>query len=145
MLLAASMRAETVGHFLWIGSDSWGAKIHPVCWQYCNIFYIFSQNCLFPISDIFDIFSQNCLFAIFSKWNSEANVHLKFLGQNLHEKPRHETVSSFFSEFAAFLKLSENFDRFCCRFGTRRRLLRVLSPFCQRGGALLSLTLISGR
>ena len=31
MLLAASVRAGTVGHFLWIGSDSWGAKIHPVC------------------------------------------------------------------------------------------------------------------
>ena len=30
MLLAASLRADTVGHFLWIGSDSWGAKIHPV-------------------------------------------------------------------------------------------------------------------
>jgi len=30
MLLAASVRAGTVGHFLWIGSDSWGAKIHPV-------------------------------------------------------------------------------------------------------------------
>ncbi|GAB6033504.1 Metabotropic glutamate receptor 8 [Chamberlinius hualienensis] len=29
-LLAASIRANTSGHFLWIGSDSWGAKIHPV-------------------------------------------------------------------------------------------------------------------
>ena len=36
MLLAASVRAGTVGHFLWIGSDSWGAKIHPV--QFLHLF-----------------------------------------------------------------------------------------------------------
>ena len=36
MLLAASVRAGTVGHFLWIGSDSWGAKIHPV--QFFHLF-----------------------------------------------------------------------------------------------------------
>ncbi|XP_013775002.1 metabotropic glutamate receptor 7-like [Limulus polyphemus] len=29
-LLAASIRARKAGHFLWIGSDSWGAKAHPV-------------------------------------------------------------------------------------------------------------------
>ena len=38
----------------------------------------------------------------------------------------------------------QNFDLFCCRFATRRRQLRALSPFCQWGGALLSLTLILG-
>lgn len=29
-LLAAAVKAEKVGQFLWVGSDSWGAKIHPV-------------------------------------------------------------------------------------------------------------------
>lgn len=29
-VLAAVTKAEKIGHFLWIGSDSWGAKIHPV-------------------------------------------------------------------------------------------------------------------
>lgn len=29
-LLHASMRANRTEHFLWVGSDSWGAKIHPV-------------------------------------------------------------------------------------------------------------------
>ncbi|XP_067129617.1 metabotropic glutamate receptor 3-like isoform X2 [Centruroides vittatus] len=29
-MLAASIRKNMSGHFLWIGSDSWGAKIHPV-------------------------------------------------------------------------------------------------------------------
>ncbi|XP_071054565.1 metabotropic glutamate receptor 4-like isoform X2 [Onthophagus taurus] len=29
-LLQASIRANKTGHFLWIGSDSWGAKVHPV-------------------------------------------------------------------------------------------------------------------
>nr|XP_046194850.1 metabotropic glutamate receptor 7 isoform X2 [Oncorhynchus gorbuscha] len=29
-ILNASKRADQVGHFLWIGSDSWGAKISPV-------------------------------------------------------------------------------------------------------------------
>lgn len=29
-LLQASIRANKTGHFLWIGSDSWGAKMYPV-------------------------------------------------------------------------------------------------------------------
>lgn len=29
-LLQASIRANKTGHFIWIGSDSWGAKSHPV-------------------------------------------------------------------------------------------------------------------
>ena len=29
-VLAAVTKAGKIGHFLWIGSDSWGAKIHPV-------------------------------------------------------------------------------------------------------------------
>lgn len=29
-ILNASKRAEQVGHFLWIGSDSWGAKNSPI-------------------------------------------------------------------------------------------------------------------
>lgn len=29
-LLQASVRANKSGHFIWIGSDSWGAKSHPV-------------------------------------------------------------------------------------------------------------------
>ncbi|XP_065165928.1 metabotropic glutamate receptor 7 isoform X2 [Atheta coriaria] len=29
-LLQASIRANRTAHFLWIGSDSWGAKVHPV-------------------------------------------------------------------------------------------------------------------
>lgn len=29
-VLKAAMKAGKVGHFLWVGSDSWGAKIHPV-------------------------------------------------------------------------------------------------------------------
>lgn len=29
-LLSATIRANKTGHFLWIGSDSWGAKVHPV-------------------------------------------------------------------------------------------------------------------
>lgn len=29
-LLQASIRANKTGHFIWIGSDSWGAKAHPV-------------------------------------------------------------------------------------------------------------------
>ncbi|CAH1377671.1 unnamed protein product [Tenebrio molitor] len=29
-LLQATIRANKTGHFLWIGSDSWGAKVHPV-------------------------------------------------------------------------------------------------------------------
>lgn len=29
-LLLASIRANRTGHFYWIGSDSWGAKVHPV-------------------------------------------------------------------------------------------------------------------
>ena len=44
MLLAASVRAGTVGHFLWIGSDSWGAKIHPV-----QFFHLFPMSGWFSI------------------------------------------------------------------------------------------------
>lgn len=29
-LLAASVRANKTGYFIWIGSDSWGAKVYPV-------------------------------------------------------------------------------------------------------------------
>lgn len=29
-LLSASRRAHQVGHFLWVGSDSWGAKSVPI-------------------------------------------------------------------------------------------------------------------
>ncbi|XP_037037755.1 metabotropic glutamate receptor 8-like, partial [Bradysia coprophila] len=29
-LLLASIRANKTGHFYWVGSDSWGAKVHPV-------------------------------------------------------------------------------------------------------------------
>lgn len=29
-LLSASRRAQQVGHFLWVGSDSWGAKSGPI-------------------------------------------------------------------------------------------------------------------
>lgn len=29
-LLQATIRANKTSHFLWIGSDSWGAKVHPV-------------------------------------------------------------------------------------------------------------------
>ncbi|XP_064084977.1 metabotropic glutamate receptor 8-like isoform X2 [Macrobrachium nipponense] len=29
-VLAAAVKAGKTGHFLWVGSDSWGAKIHPV-------------------------------------------------------------------------------------------------------------------
>lgn len=29
-LLQASIRANKTGHFIWLGSDSWGAKSHPV-------------------------------------------------------------------------------------------------------------------
>lgn len=29
-MLNASKRADQVGHFLWIGSDSWGAKNSPI-------------------------------------------------------------------------------------------------------------------
>ena len=50
MLLAASMRAGTVGHFLWIGSDSWGAKIHPVFQTfYPNIYVKLHLSILFSI------------------------------------------------------------------------------------------------
>lgn len=28
--MQATIRANKTGHFLWIGSDSWGAKVHPV-------------------------------------------------------------------------------------------------------------------
>jgi hypothetical protein len=29
-LLQATVRANKTGHFKWFGSDSWGAKVHPV-------------------------------------------------------------------------------------------------------------------
>lgn len=29
-LLQATIRANRTGYFLWVGSDSWGAKVHPV-------------------------------------------------------------------------------------------------------------------
>lgn len=29
-MLAATIRANKTGQFLWVGSDSWGAKLHPV-------------------------------------------------------------------------------------------------------------------
>lgn len=29
-LLSASRRAQQVGHFLWVGSDSWGSKSAPI-------------------------------------------------------------------------------------------------------------------
>jgi hypothetical protein len=29
-ILNASKRADQVGHFMWIGSDSWGAKNSPI-------------------------------------------------------------------------------------------------------------------
>lgn len=29
-MLAATMRLNKTGQFLWVGSDSWGAKLHPV-------------------------------------------------------------------------------------------------------------------
>ena len=29
-MLAATMRLNKTGHFFWVGSDSWGAKLHPV-------------------------------------------------------------------------------------------------------------------
>ncbi|KYN16204.1 Metabotropic glutamate receptor 7 [Trachymyrmex cornetzi] len=29
-LLQATIRANRTGHFMWVGSDSWGAKVHPV-------------------------------------------------------------------------------------------------------------------
>lgn len=29
-VLHATIRANKTEHFLWIGSDSWGAKVHPV-------------------------------------------------------------------------------------------------------------------
>ncbi|XP_015120349.1 metabotropic glutamate receptor 2 [Diachasma alloeum] len=29
-LLQATIRANMTGHFMWVGSDSWGAKVHPV-------------------------------------------------------------------------------------------------------------------
>lgn len=29
-LLQATVRANRTGHFMWIGSDSWGAKVYPV-------------------------------------------------------------------------------------------------------------------
>lgn len=29
-LLQAAVRANRTGHFMWIGSDSWGAKVYPV-------------------------------------------------------------------------------------------------------------------
>jgi len=29
-MLAATMRLNRTGHFFWVGSDSWGAKLHPV-------------------------------------------------------------------------------------------------------------------
>ncbi|KAJ8682407.1 hypothetical protein QAD02_018199 [Eretmocerus hayati] len=29
-LLQATIKANKTGHFMWIGSDSWGAKVHPV-------------------------------------------------------------------------------------------------------------------
>ena len=29
-LLSATVRRGKTGYFYWIGSDSWGAKIHPV-------------------------------------------------------------------------------------------------------------------
>ncbi|KAL6267343.1 hypothetical protein P5V15_000418, partial [Pogonomyrmex californicus] len=29
-LLQATVRANRTGHFMWVGSDSWGAKVHPV-------------------------------------------------------------------------------------------------------------------
>lgn len=32
-VLAATKRAGKVGHFLWVGSDSWGTKSSPVIWQ----------------------------------------------------------------------------------------------------------------
>ena len=47
MLLAASVRAGTVGHFLWIGSDSWGAKIHPV-----HFFHLFAMIGWFSIDSL---------------------------------------------------------------------------------------------
>lgn len=28
--MQASIRANKTGHFIWLGSDSWGAKSHPV-------------------------------------------------------------------------------------------------------------------
>lgn len=32
-ILAAARRSNLTGHFLWVGSDSWGAKISPVVQQ----------------------------------------------------------------------------------------------------------------
>ena len=29
-VLTAARKAQKIGWFLWVGSDSWGAKIHPV-------------------------------------------------------------------------------------------------------------------
>lgn len=29
-LLQATVRANRTGHFMWVGSDSWGAKVYPV-------------------------------------------------------------------------------------------------------------------
>ncbi|KAG8516866.1 Metabotropic glutamate receptor 7, partial [Galemys pyrenaicus] len=29
-ILAAAKRADQVGHFLWVGSDSWGSKVNPL-------------------------------------------------------------------------------------------------------------------
>ena len=29
-LLQATIKANKTGHFMWVGSDSWGAKVHPV-------------------------------------------------------------------------------------------------------------------
>ena len=46
------MRAGTVGHFLWIGSDSWGAKIHPV----------FQTSLFYPIVFITIFFVLNNIF-----------------------------------------------------------------------------------
>lgn len=32
-ILDAAKRNNLTGHFLWVGSDSWGSKISPVVWQ----------------------------------------------------------------------------------------------------------------
>lgn len=32
-VLAAAKRANQTGHFMWVGSDSWGSKISPVLQQ----------------------------------------------------------------------------------------------------------------
>ncbi|RLV99701.1 hypothetical protein DV515_00009534 [Chloebia gouldiae] len=32
-ILAAAKRADQVGHFLWVGSDTWGSKVSPLLQQ----------------------------------------------------------------------------------------------------------------